>query len=122
MVPRPIAVSQRRAFEGFPVCLGGEGIEVLVRASVQSYIRGPDDPAEIGERFFIDLVILEELRVVAKIAKEPVEFLESSFGAVQPPGEELGFEGFGLQYRKSDLHKGLLWMPAVASSIYANQK
>ncbi len=67
-------MQHNRAFECLPVCLGGEGIEILITASVQSCIRGPDDPAKIAECFFIDLVILEELRVVAKIPKKPVEF------------------------------------------------
>jgi hypothetical protein len=80
-------MGQRCAFKGLPVCFGGEGIEVLVRASVQGCIRGPDDPAKFAERSFINLVILEELRVVTKISKKGIEFPESSFGAVQPPGE-----------------------------------
>jgi hypothetical protein len=115
-------VGQRCAIECLPVCLGGEGIEVLVRASVQSCIRGPDDPAKFRERFFIDLVILEELRVVAKISQKPVEFPESSFRAVQPTGEEPGFKRFGFQNCKADLYEGLLRMPSVASPIHANEK
>jgi hypothetical protein len=94
----------------------------LVRASVQCCIRGPDDPAKIAERFFIDLVILKELRVIAKISKKGVKFPESSLGAVQPPGEEPGFEGFGFQNHKSDLYEWLLRMPLVASPIHANKK
>ena len=80
-------MGQRGTFECLPVRLRGKGIEVLVRASVQSCTGGPDDPAKFTERFFIDLIILEELRVVAKILKKPIEFPESSFGAVQPSGE-----------------------------------
>jgi len=52
----------------------GEGIQVLVRSPVQSCIRGPDNPTKIAQCFFIDLVIFEQLRVVAKIAKKPIEF------------------------------------------------
>jgi hypothetical protein len=75
-------VGQRCAFECLPVCLGGEGIEVLVRASIQSYIRGSDHSPKIAERFFIDLVILEELRVIAKIPKKGIEFPEGSLCAI----------------------------------------
>jgi hypothetical protein len=109
-------VGQRCAIECLPVCLGGEGIEVLVRASVQSCIRGPDDPAKFRESFFIDLVILEELRVVAEVSQKPVEFPEGSFGAVQPSGEEAGFEGLGFQNHKSDHYEWLLRMPSRCKS------
>src|SRR6266481_7032265 len=112
-------MGQRCAFENFPVCLGGEGIEILISAAVQSCVRSPNDPAKIAECFFIDLVILEQLRVVAKIPKKGVEFPESSFGAVQPSGEESAFERFGFQYDKSELYEWLLWMPLVASPIHA---
>jgi len=80
-------VGHRGAIECLPVRFGGEGIEVLVRATVQSCIRGSDDSAKFAKRFFIDLIILEELCVITKILKKPVEFPESSFGAVQSPGE-----------------------------------
>jgi hypothetical protein len=89
---------------------------------IQGCIRGPDDPAKIAERFFIDLVILEELRVITKVSKKAVEFPKSSFGAVQPSGEEPGFERFGFQNNKADLHEGLLRMPSVASPIHANKE
>jgi len=82
----------------------------LVRSPVQSCIRGPDNPTKIAECFFIDLVIFEQLRVVAKIAKKPIEFPESYFGAIQPSGEEAGFEGFRFQNNNSDLYEWLLWM------------
>ena len=55
--------------------------------SVEVGIGGPDDSAKIQKRFFIDLITLEEFRVIAKISKKPVEFPERSFSAVQPPGE-----------------------------------
>ena len=94
----------------------GEGIQVLVRSPVQSCIRGSDDAAKIAETFFIDLVIFEKLCVVAKIPKKPVEFPESSFGAIQPSGEEAGFEGFRFQNNNSDLYEWLLWMGDSAIS------
>src|SRR5260370_16917070 len=101
---------------------GGEGMEVLVRVCLQSCIRGPDGPAKFRESFFIDLVILEELRVVAKITEKPVEFPEGSFGAVQSSGEESGFERFGFQNHKSDLYEWFLRMPPVVSPIHTNKE
>jgi len=100
----------------------GEGIEVLVSASVQSYIGGSDDPAKISQGLFIDLVILEELRVVAKISKKPVELPESSFGAIQSSGEKPAFERLRFQNHKANLYEWLLRMPSVVSPIHANKK
>src|SRR5258708_9763043 len=95
---------------------------ILVGATVQSCIRGPDDSAKLAKCFFIDLVIHEELRVVAKVSKKPIELPESSFRAVQPPRQDPGFEGFRLQNHKLDLYEGFLWMPSIASPIHANKK
>jgi len=94
----------------------------LVRASAQSGIRGPDDPAKIAERFFIDLVILEELRVIAKISKKPVEFPEGPLSAIQSPSEGSSFEGLGFQNAEPDFYEWLLWMPPVASPIHADEE
>jgi len=94
----------------------------LVRATGHSCTGGPDDPTKFAKRFFIDLITLEELRVVAKIPKKPIEFVESSFGAVQPSGEESGFESFGFQNDKSDFYEWLLQMPPVGSPIHANKE
>lgn len=52
---------------------------------VEVRIRGPDNSAEIAERFLVHLVIFEELRVIAKISEKPIEFLEGSLRAIQPP-------------------------------------
>jgi hypothetical protein len=76
----------------------------------------------MAKRLFIDLVLLEELRVIAKISKKPIEFPESPFGAVQPSGEDPGFKRLGLQNYKSELYEWPLWMPSVASPIHANKK
>jgi hypothetical protein len=64
----------------------------LKTTTVQSGIGSSDDPAEIGESFFIYLVILEELCVVSKISEKPVEFPEGSFGAIQPRGKWPAFK------------------------------
>src|SRR5713226_8798760 len=85
-------------------------------------MRGPDDSAKIGESFFIDLVIFEELRVVAKISKKPIEFPESSFRAVQPPRQGPGFERFRFQNNKADLYEWLLRMPSVVCLFHSNKE
>src|SRR5258708_19643704 len=59
---------------------------ILVGATVQSCIRGPDDSAKLAKCFFIDLVIHEELRVVAKVSKKPIELRsEEHTPELQPP-------------------------------------
>jgi hypothetical protein len=115
-------MGQRCAVECLPVRLGGKGLEVLIGTPVEGRTRGPDDSAKIRESFFIDLVIFEELGVVTKISKKPVEFPESSFGAVQPAREKPGFERSGFQNCKSDLYERLLRMPSVARPIHADKE
>ena len=80
-------MSQGPTIEGLPIRLGREGFEVLIGTSAQGDIGRPNDSTEIEEGLFIDAVILEELRVVAKVSEKPVEFRKGSFRAVQPAGE-----------------------------------
>jgi hypothetical protein len=68
-----VGLSQGTAIESLPIRLRGEGLEVLIGTAVHGRIGGPNNSAQIEEGFFIDAVILEELRVVSKISKKPVE-------------------------------------------------
>jgi hypothetical protein len=80
-------MSQGTTIESLPICLGCEGFKVLIGTSVQGRIGGPNNSAQIEEGFFIDAVILEELRVVSKISEKPVEPPQRSLRAVQAAGE-----------------------------------
>jgi len=82
-----VGLSQGTAIESLPIRLRGEGFEVLIGTAVHGRIGGPNDSTEIEEGFFIDAVVLEELRVVSKISEKPVKSPERSFRAVQPAGE-----------------------------------
>jgi hypothetical protein len=115
-------LGQRRAIESLPIRLRGKGFEVLIAASVECRIRGPNNSAEIEESLFVDAVIFKELRVVAKITEKPVELPESSFRAVQSTREAPGFERFRFQNGELDLYKWLLRMPPVTSPIHSNKK
>jgi hypothetical protein len=116
------ALSQGTTVEYLPICFGGKSIEVLVGTAVHGGTGSPDDPAEVCERFFIHLVIFKQLGVVAKITEKRIQFPQSSFGAVQPPGEKAGFEGLRFQNDKPDLYEGLLWMPPIGGLFDTNQK
>src|SRR5260370_7454193 len=70
----------------------------------------------------MQLVTLGRWRVVVKIYKEPMQFPESSFGGVQPPRQEPGFERLRFQNHKLHLHEWFLRMPSVASPIHPNKK
>jgi hypothetical protein len=80
-------MSQGTTIERLPICLRGEGFKVLIGTSVEGDIGRPNDSTEIEEGFFINAVILEELRVVSKISEKPVEPPQRFFRAVQPAGE-----------------------------------
>jgi hypothetical protein len=44
----------------------------------------PHDAAELDESPLIDLILVEQVGVVAKITQEPIQFPEGSFGAIEP--------------------------------------
>jgi len=118
----PVALSQGRTIESFPVCFRGERFEVLIGTPVQCRIRGPNDSAETKESLVIDAVILKELCVVSKISEKPVEFPKSSFCAVESATDGAALEGLGFQDQKLDLHKRFLRMPPIARPLHANKK
>jgi hypothetical protein len=110
------------AGEHFPLGGRGKRIEVLIRMAIQLCKSCPKDPPKIEERFFIDLVTMEQLRVVAKVSKKPAEFPKRTFRAVEAPGEGNRFIRGWLQNAEPQCEKRLLRMPAVRSPFYADQE
>jgi len=115
-------LSQGTAIESLPIRLRSKRFEVLIAAAVQGRIRGPNDSAEIEESLFVDAVIFEELRVIAKISEKPVKPPKSLFCAVQPARDGPSFERFGLQNGELEFYKRLLRMPSIARPLHANKK
>ena len=70
----------------------------------------------------IHAVILEELCIVTKIAKKPVESPESLLRAIKPTRKGPSFEGLWLQNGELKFDKRPLWMPPVACSVHTNKK
>ena len=67
-----------------PLRLRSKGFEVLERSTIQRDIGGPDDSAQFQQSLLINLILVEQVGVVAKITQEPIQFPEGSFSAVEP--------------------------------------
>ena len=76
----------------------------------------------MDEGLFIDAVILEKLRIVTKVAEQPVEFPERSLRAVQPTREGPSLEGLRLENRELEFYEWLLRMPPVAGAVHADKE
>jgi len=94
----------------------------LIAAAVQDRVGGPNDSAQIEEGFFIDAVILEKLRVVAKILEKPVQLPKCSLRTVEPAKKRASFETFGFQNSELEFYKRLLRMPPVPCSFHTNKE
>ena len=79
--------------------------------------RSPDDSPEIQECFFIHLISTEQLGVVAKIAKKPIEFPERAFGTVKASREGKCLKGGRFQYGEAQRQEGFLGMPAIGKAF-----
>jgi hypothetical protein len=115
-------MSQGTTIEGLPVRLRGESFEVLIGTSVKGRVRGPKDSAEMDESLFVDAVIFQELRVVAKVSEKPIESPQSFLRAVQTTRERSSFKGLRFQDRELEFYEGLVWMPPVPCSLHANKE
>jgi hypothetical protein len=51
---------------------------------IQDLVRCTNDPAKIHQGHFIYLIAIEQVGIVAKVAKKPMKPPGSSLGAVQP--------------------------------------
>jgi hypothetical protein len=113
---------QGSAIEQLPIRLRRKGFEVQIAASIQGRTGRSDDAAEIAQSFFIDLIVLQELRIVAEVPEKPIEFPQGPFGAVDSTGDLPILERLGFQYMEMDFQEWLLRMPVVASTIHANEE
>jgi hypothetical protein len=50
-----------RTGELFPSRLGSEGLQVLKGPAVANHMRGAQNTAELDERFFVDLILGEQV-------------------------------------------------------------
>jgi hypothetical protein len=85
-------------------------------------MRRANDSAKIYERSFIDLISIEQVSVIAKISKKPMESPQGPFSAIQPAEKRPVLEGLRLQNHQSEFHEGLLWVPPIGSSFHTHQK
>ena len=89
-----------------PLGCGSKSFQVLKRTAHHGDVRGPNDAAEVYERFFVDLIVGQQLLVIAEIAKKPIQFPESAFGAIEAAGKGAVLEGSRLRTTKRTLRKG----------------
>jgi hypothetical protein len=85
-------------------------------------VRGTNDPTKVQEGLFIDLIAVEQVGIVAKVSKEPMELPKGSLGTVQPTEKRPVSRGLRLQDGKSDFDEWFLWMPPIPRSFDTNQK
>jgi hypothetical protein len=85
-------------------------------------MRRANDSAKVYERSFIDLISIEQVRVIAKISKEPMEPPQGPFGAIQPADKRPALEGIRLQNEQSEFHESLFWVPPIGRSFHTHEE
>jgi hypothetical protein len=85
-------------------------------------VRGTNDPAKVQEGLLIDLIAMEQVGIVAKVSKKPMQLPQSSLGAIQPAEERPVLGRLRLQNDKSELHEWFVRMFPIPSLLNANQK
>ena len=88
--------------------------------AVQDGVRDPHDALQPSQSLLIDFVSAHQIRVIAKIAQEPIEFPQSPRRAIKLARKRMRPMFFGLEDRKSDGEEWPLGMPVVKGSIDAN--
>jgi hypothetical protein len=66
------------------------------------------------------LIAIQQIGIVAKVSKKPMELPQGSLGAIQPTEKGPVFRGLRLQNDKSDLYEGFVGMSTIPSSFHAN--
>ena len=108
--------------EFLPFRFWGKGFKVLECVTIQGYVGGPDDAAEVDQGLFIYLILGEQFHVIAEVAQEPVELPEGAFGALEPAGEALSGERLWFEHGESEQQEGLLRVPAVGGPFDAHEE
>ena len=83
-VPQPVLPADGFARKLFPLRRRCKGFEVLKGSAVQRDIGSPNDSAELEQSLLINLILVEQVGVIAEITEEPIQLPEGSFGAVEP--------------------------------------
>ena len=83
-VPLPVLPADGFARKLFPLRRRSKGFEVLKGSTVQRDVGCPNDSAELEQSLLINLILVEQVGVIAKITQEPIQFPQGSFGAIEP--------------------------------------
>jgi hypothetical protein len=85
-------------------------------------VRGTNNPAKVEEGLFIDLISIQQVGIVAKVSKKPMELPQRPLGAIQSAEEGPVLEGLRLQDDESEFNEWFLWVPLIPRSLHTNQK
>src|SRR5713101_4129723 len=110
------------ARELFPLRRRGESLKVKKGPVMQGRVGNANDSTEIEESLLIDLVLTEQVGVVAKISEEPVELPQRPFCAIQPACERAPCERLWFQDNKSNQPEWFLRMPAIGSPLDTDEE
>src|SRR5713101_4172518 len=105
-----------------PLSCRGKSLEVKKGPVMQGRVGNANDSSEIEESFLINLVLTEQIGVVAKISEKPVELPQRPFCAIQPACERASCERLGFQDNKSNQPKWFLRMPAIGSPLDTDEE
>ena len=90
--------------------------------AVEDCVRDPYDSLEAQQSFIIDFVAAHQIRVVAKIPQEPVEFPQSSRSTIKPARNGVSLMLLWFEDSEPDDEKWPLGMPAVKRPVDADQE
>ena len=81
-----------------------------------------DHAPQIDQGLVVDLVLSQQLSVIAEIPQEPAQLPHGSGCAVQAAGHEAPGQMPGLEDGEADLVIGLLLVPAILGPIHPDQE
>jgi len=85
-------------------------------------VRGANDAAKVQEGRLIDLVAIQQVAIVAKVAKKPMELPQCPLGAIDSAEKGPALRVLWLQNDKSELHEWFLGVPPIRGFFHTNQK
>jgi hypothetical protein len=77
---------------------------------------------QVDQGFVINLILRQQLDVVAEFAQEPTQLPHCSGRAVETSGHETPGQMLGFENGEADLVIGLLLVPAILGSIHPHQE
>src|ERR1700730_4594640 len=99
--------------ELFPTRGRCEAVEVEDRDAMHRDFADLYHAPEVEQGLVIDLILSEQLRVVAELAQKPAQLPHRSGGAVQAAGHEAPGQMLGFKDSEADLVVRLLLVPAI---------